>query len=82
MDSGHRKARSSRSVCTTQRCGTRGLALDDCTAVKVGMTNASMYAYVADGENGLYVLQLTSSDMMRPRPIEGSWASARIPIRG
>jgi hypothetical protein len=39
-----------------------GIKLDDCCAVKIGMTNASMYAYVADGKNGLRVLQLTSSD--------------------
>jgi hypothetical protein len=34
----------------------------DATAVRVGMTNASMYAYVADGFGGLKVLQLTSAD--------------------
>src|SRR6202453_1835563 len=39
-----------------------GIGLIGVTAVKVGMTNASMYAYVADGKNGLRVLQLTSSD--------------------
>lgn len=36
--------------------------LDDATAVRVGMTNASMFAYVADGRNGLKVLQLTSPE--------------------
>jgi hypothetical protein len=37
-----------------------GGALDDARAVRVGMTNASAFAYVADGKNGLRVLQLTS----------------------
>jgi hypothetical protein len=36
--------------------------LVDATAVRIGMTNASQYAYVADGVGGLKVLQLTSSD--------------------
>jgi hypothetical protein len=36
--------------------------LNDTTAVRVGMTNSSMFAYVADGRNGMYVLQLTSPD--------------------
>ena len=36
--------------------------LIDSTAVRVGMTNASLYAYVADGIGGLKVLQLTSAD--------------------
>jgi hypothetical protein len=36
--------------------------MNDARAVKVSMTNASMFAYVADGENGLKVLQLTSPD--------------------
>ncbi len=34
--------------------------INDARAVKVGMTNASLFAYVADGKNGLRVLQLTS----------------------
>ena len=37
-----------------------GGVLDDVHDVKVGMTNASLFAYVADGRNGLRVLQLTS----------------------
>jgi hypothetical protein len=36
--------------------------VSDAYAVKVGMTNASLFAYVADGKNGLRVLQLTSPD--------------------
>jgi len=39
-----------------------GGAISDANAVKVGMTNASLFAYVADGKNGLRVLQLTSPD--------------------
>lgn len=35
---------------------------NDANAVKVGMTNSSMFAYVADGHNGLKVVQLTSAD--------------------
>lgn len=34
--------------------------IDDARDVKVGMTNASAFAYVADGHNGLRVIQLTS----------------------
>lgn len=36
--------------------------VSDAYAVKVGMTNASLFAYVADGKNGLRVLQLTSPE--------------------
>jgi hypothetical protein len=36
--------------------------INDARAVKIGMTNASMFAYVADGKNGLKVLQLTSPE--------------------
>ncbi len=39
---------------------TAGGALDDARAVRVASTNASAFAYVADGRNGLRVLQLTS----------------------
>jgi hypothetical protein len=40
-----------------------GGVMNDVRGVKVGMTNASLFAYVADGVNGLRVLQLTSPDM-------------------
>jgi len=50
-----------------------GTVLDDVTAVKLGMTNASMYAYVADGKNGLRVLQITSSDDRDLDPGHSSW---------
>lgn len=34
--------------------------LNDAHSVRVGSTNASLFAYVADGKNGLRVIQLTS----------------------
>jgi hypothetical protein len=37
-------------------------AMDDVRMVRVAMTNASLFAYVADGKNGLRVLQLTSPE--------------------
>jgi len=37
-----------------------GGAINDAYAVKIAMTNASVFAYVADGSNGLRVLQLAS----------------------
>jgi hypothetical protein len=37
-----------------------GGKLNDTNSVRVGMTNNSLFAYVADGRNGLRVLQLTS----------------------
>ncbi len=36
--------------------------MNDTRAVKVCMTNASMFAYIADGKNGMKVVQLTSPD--------------------
>ncbi len=39
-----------------------GGPLDDAEDVVVGSTNASLFAYVADGRNGMKVLQLTSPD--------------------
>ena len=51
--------------------------LNDVHQVKVAMTNASLFAYVADGKNGMRILQLTSPETMpeyagfspRPRPV-------------
>jgi len=50
-----------------------GGKINDAHDVKVGMTNVSLYAYVADGRNGLRVVQLTSpetpgNDGFSPRP--------------
>ena len=42
--------------------------ISDAHAVKVGMTNASLFAYLADGHNGLRVLQLIS-----PTRTPGLW---------
>jgi len=39
-----------------------GGALNDARDVKVAMTNASLFAYVADGRNGLRVVQLVSAN--------------------
>jgi len=36
--------------------------MNDARDVKVGMTNASVFAYVADGKNGLRVIQLVSGN--------------------
>ena len=49
--------------------------INDARGVKVGTTNASLFAYVADGRNGLRVLQLTSPETtpgysgFSPRPV-------------
>jgi hypothetical protein len=54
--------------------GEAGTELRDTHQVKVAMTNASLYAYVADGAAGLRVLQLTDPETMltyagfSPRP--------------
>ncbi len=39
-----------------------GGAMDDVHDVKIAMTNASVFAYVADGHNGLRVLQMVSAN--------------------
>src|SRR5439155_7722689 len=51
-----------------------GGAISDANAVKVGMTNASLFAYVADGKNGLRVLQLIS-----PERTAGLWGFSAEP---
>jgi len=51
-------------------------ALTDARDVKVGMTNASAFAYVADGENGLRVLQLFSP---RDTPTYGGFSPRPAP---
>jgi len=42
--------------------------LNDAHAVRIAMTNNSIYAYVADGRNGLKVLQLTDSSLNHATP--------------
>ncbi|HEX5644434.1 MAG TPA: hypothetical protein VFX62_02860, partial [Erythrobacter sp.] len=62
-------------------------ALSDAEDVIVASTNASLFAYVADGRNGLKVLQLTSPDSQRnfygfspaPRPELIAWAKTPSP---
>ncbi len=41
---------------------TAGGALDDARDVKIGATNGSIFAYVADGRNGLRVVQVISAN--------------------
>jgi hypothetical protein len=61
--------------------------LDDARDVVVATTNASLYAYVADGRNGLKVVQLTSPDSQpkfygfspEPRPELIAWKPTRSP---
>jgi len=60
-------------------------ALNDAQDVIVASTNASLYAYVADGQNGLKVLQLTSPDSQpkfygfspEPKPELIAWKATR-----
>jgi hypothetical protein len=60
--------------------------INDARGVKVGTTNASLFAYVADGRNGLRVLQLTSPETtpgysgFSPRP--APHLIATYPTRG
>ena len=61
--------------------------LNDAEDVIVGTTNASLFAYVADGRNGLKVLQLTSPDSQpnfygfspAPKPELIAWAKTPSP---
>ena len=59
--------------------------LDDAEDVIVGSTNATLFAYVADGRNGLKVLQLTTPDSQpnfygfspAPKPELIAWARTK-----
>jgi len=61
--------------------------LNDAEDVIVGSTNASLFAYVADGANGLKVIQLTSPDSQpnfygfspAPKPELIAWAKTPSP---
>ncbi len=61
-------------------------AMNDSHDVKVGMTNNSLFAYVADGRNGLRVVQLLSPDAnpeiygFSPKPTPKLIAS--FPLKG
>ncbi|WP_324829263.1 hypothetical protein [Qipengyuania zhejiangensis] len=61
--------------------------LNDAEDVIVGSTNATLFAYVADGRNGMKVLQLTTPDSQpnfygfspAPKPELIAWAKTRGP---
>ena len=60
---------------------TAGGQIDDARGIKVGMTNASLFAYLADGIHGLRIIQLMSPNTPgatgfspRPAPISPIWA--------
>ena len=61
--------------------------INDAHDVKLGITNVSQFAYIADGENGLRVVQLTSpevpgNDGFSPRPMPFLVASYKLPKNG
>ena len=66
---------------------TAGGQLDDARDVVVGATNASLFAYVADGVNGLKVIQLISPESQpnfygfapEPRPELIAWYKTASP---
>ena len=66
---------------------TAGGKLSDAQDVVVGSTNASLFAYVADGRNGLKVLQLTAPDTQpkfygfspEPKPNLIAWRKTASP---
>ena len=63
--------------------------MNDAYDVVVGSTNASLFAYVADGVNGMKVLQLTSPDSQpnfygfspAPKPELIAWRKTKWPAR-
>jgi hypothetical protein len=64
-----------------------GGCIDDLHDVKLGITNASEFAYLADGKNGLRVVQLTSAetpgnDGFSPRPTPRLIATRELPKHG
>ena len=81
------------SRASTQKCDAGG-QLNDAEDVIVGSTNASLFAYVADGRNGLKVLQLTAPTASRsstasrrePKPELIAWARHAVagagPVQG
>ncbi len=61
--------------------------INDCNDVKLGITYVSEFAYLADGRNGLRVVQLTSpetpgNDGYSPRPTPQLIASYKLPLGG
>jgi hypothetical protein len=62
-------------------------AINDCNDVKLGITYVSEFAYLADGHNGLRVVQLTSPETpgnygYSPRPTPRLIASYKLPLGG
>jgi hypothetical protein len=62
-------------------------SINDLNDVKLGITNVSEFAYLADGHNGLRVVQLTSpatpgNDGFSPRPSPQLVASYKLPKEG
>ena len=63
--------------------------MDDVHDVVIGSTNASLFAYVADGKNGTKVIQLTSPDSQpnfygfspEPKPELIAWHRTKSPAR-
>jgi len=61
--------------------------INDAHDVKLGITNVSQFAYIADGKNGLRVVQLTSpelhgNDGFSPRPSPKLIATRKLPKEG
>jgi hypothetical protein len=62
-----------------------GGTINDLNDVKLGITHSSEFAYLADGENGLRVVQLTSPETpgnsgFSPRPTPRLIASYKLPL--
>ena len=62
-------------------------AMDEVHDVKLGITNVSQFAYLADGEHGLRIVQLTSAktpgnDGFSPRPTPCLIATYKLPKGG
>jgi hypothetical protein len=55
--------------------------MDDAHDVKLGVTNGSVFAYVADGKNGLRVLQVISANDT-PGPMVSVPEEQRMYLRG
>jgi len=70
-----------------QKGDSENTTLSDSQDVIVGSTNASLFAYVADGVNGLKVIQLTAPDTQpkfygfspEPRPQVIAWRNTQSP---
>src|SRR6202023_2642538 len=66
---------------------TAGGCINDLHDVKLGITHVSEFAYLADGKNGMRVVQLTSretpgNDGFSPRPTPELIATYKLPHHG